>query len=163
MPAICSIIVHAAREYRPVHTRANRGAVRQRRTGGGGGAQQPVVRGTGADRVRVEVCIVVSRDVVAAPRVVSVGLHEWERRRPHDLARGGGGGAARRLGLDSHGARRALVAARGTGHVRTCAPTAPHAKPLGRAAAAAHASTRAVRREYRRYRREYPVGARGVL
>ncbi len=64
----------------------------------------------------------VGAGVVAAPRPGRAGPHEWgRRRRTRGLARGGGGGSARRLGLDPHGARRALVAARGTGHVRACA------------------------------------------
>jgi hypothetical protein len=104
-----------------VYARAHRciGAVR-RRTGGGGGAQQLVTRRAGADRVgrRVEPRIVAAGGVVAALRK---GRHRLHESRPLGLARGGGGGAARRLGLDPHRARRALVAARGTGHVRTCA------------------------------------------
>jgi hypothetical protein len=94
-------------------------AVRHARTGGGEcGAQQLGVRDAGADRVGVEVRIAVPGVVVAAPRVVSGGLHEI---RPRGLARGGHRGAARRLGLDPRGARRARVAAIGTGHVRACA------------------------------------------
>ncbi len=94
-------------------------AVRHARTGGdSGGAQQLAARPAGADRVRVEPRIVVGGVVVAAPREARVGLHE---RRIRGLARGGRGGAARRLGLDPRGARRARVAARGTGHVRACA------------------------------------------
>jgi hypothetical protein len=111
----------------PVSTPLSFLVVRLARTGGGQcGAQQLEVRGAGADRVRVEVRIVVAGEVVAAPRVVRGGLHE---RRPRGLARGGHRGAARRLGLDPHGARRALVAAVGTGDVRACARQHRHAPP----------------------------------
>jgi hypothetical protein len=102
-----------------VETRARASAaLRRRRTGGGDecGAQQ-LRRVAGADRVRVEGRNV-GADVVAAPRGGRGSHHE---RRIRGLARGGGGGAARRLGLDAHGARRALVAAGGAGDVRTCA------------------------------------------
>jgi hypothetical protein len=101
-----------------------RASAQLRRTGGDGGAQQRFARGAGADRVGVEVRIRVVGARVAAPRVVSVDLHEI---RPRGLARGGGRGAARRLGLDPHGARRALVAATGTGDVRACARCTAHA------------------------------------
>ncbi len=102
--------------------RAGAAAALQRRTGGGEcGAQQLRVRVAGADRVRVEERIV-GAGVVAAPREGRLGLHEREpRRSTRGLARGGSGGAARRLGLDPHGARRARVAAPVTGHVRACA------------------------------------------
>jgi hypothetical protein len=95
------------------HTRVGASA-RERRTGGECGAQRLVVRVAGADRVGVEVRSVAA-GVVAAPRVGRAGLHASK-----GLARGGHGGAARRLGHDPRGARRALVAARGTGHVRAC-------------------------------------------
>ena len=105
----------------PAHTRAggDTRAHRRQRTGGGDecGAQQ-LRRVAGADRVRVEVRSVGAGPVVAAPRLGRVGPHES---RPRGLARGSGGNAARRLGLDPHGAHRARVAARGTGHVRACA------------------------------------------
>jgi hypothetical protein len=101
--------------HRPRSTLAR--AHRRRRTGGDCGAQQLAGRPAGADRGGVEVRSVAAV-VVAAPRAASVGLHERE---PRGLARGGGRGTACRLGLDPHGARRARVAARGTGHVRTCA------------------------------------------
>jgi hypothetical protein len=91
---------------------------RRRRTGGGGGAQQLCVRGAGADRVGIEVRFVGAGVVVAALREIRSRLPE---RRIRGLSRGGGGGAARRLGRDPHGARRALVAARISGHVRACA------------------------------------------
>ncbi len=105
---------HRPRVPRSTHAR------KPRHTGGDEcGAQQPCVRPAGADRVGVEVHRGGYDDVIAAPRVARVGL---QKRRPHALARcGGGGGAARRLGLDPRGARRALVDARGAGHVRTCA------------------------------------------
>jgi hypothetical protein len=108
-------------------------AVRHVRTSGGACAQQLAASPAGAGRVRVEVRIDV--EVEAAPRVPGVLVH-----RRHGLARGGRGGAARRLGLDPHGARRALVAAVGTGHVRACARRHRTARPLGHAAAAAHPS-----------------------
>ncbi len=118
--AICTILHDTQHKHTlPAHPRAavHTRAHRRRRTGGGGGAQQ-VVRVAGADRMRVEVRLV-GADVVAAARVGRVGLHE---RRPHKLPRSGQGGAARRLSLDPRGARRALVAAGGAGHVRACAP-----------------------------------------
>jgi hypothetical protein len=134
------------RSTRAVSARARAGAraarvgaavALQRRTGGGGGsgAQQLRARQAGADRVLVEVRIVDAGAVVAAPRVVRVGLHEIK-----GLARGGRRGAARRLGRDPHGARRARVAAGVTGHVRTCARQHRTRDPSARAAAAVHAS-----------------------
>ena len=71
----------------------------------------------GADRVRVEVRIAAVPEV-AAPREVRQGLGE---KRPPSKAFRGHRGAARHQGLDPHGARRALVAARFTRHVRACA------------------------------------------
>ena len=108
-----------ARTHTHTHTHTDvHASVRRCRTGGGGGgAQQLRVRVAGADRVRVEPRIAVGGEVVAAPRGGRAGHHGSKR-----LARGGSGGAARRLGHDPHGARRAHVAARGAGHVRACAP-----------------------------------------
>jgi hypothetical protein len=119
--------------------------VRRRRTDGDGGAQQPCAREAGADRVGVEVRIVGGE--VAAPREVRVELLESQR---HGHARGNGGGAARRLGHDPHGARRALVAARGTGQIRACARpcSSLSMRGSGLAAAAVHPSTRAVPTQY---------------
>ena len=92
----------------------------QRRTGGGGRAQQPGGRVSGADGVGIEPRVAVGGDApqVAAPWVVRVSPHEI--RRSHGLAHSHGRDAARRLGLDPRGARRALVAADGAGHVRAC-------------------------------------------
>ncbi len=89
----------------------------RRRTGGDKcGAQQLVAGDSGADRVGVEPRIVGASGVVAAPRHGRAGPHGSKQ-----FARSGDGGAARCLGLDPHGARRAVVAAIGTGHVRACA------------------------------------------
>jgi hypothetical protein len=90
----------------------------QRRTGSDGGAQQLRARAASADRIGVEKRNIVVACVEAAPRPGSPGPHE---RRTLGLARGGHCATARLLGLDPHGSRRALVGARGTGHVRTCA------------------------------------------
>jgi hypothetical protein len=112
-----------------------------RRTGGDDdGAQQLRVRVAGADRVGVEVRSVGDSGVVAAPR--GDGRSHPERR-PRGLARGGGGGAASRIGLDPHGARRTIVAVHGTGHVRACGRQ--HATQQPRTPV-----TRAVPREYPR-------------
>ena len=96
----------------------------QRRTGGEGRAQQPGGRVSGADGVGIEPRVAVGGDApqVAAPWIVRVSPHEF--RRSHGLAHSHGRDAARRLGLDPRGARRALVAALGAGHVRTCARAA---------------------------------------
>ncbi len=142
-PFVSLYTTHSSTRAVPAHsraggdTRARIGGVRRRRTGGDecGAEQQCGV--AGADRVGVEVRSVGAGHVVAAPRAGRVGAHERERRRrTRNLARGGDRGAARRLGLDPRGARRALVAARGTGHVRACAtkyrmgvPNRPYSGP----------------------------------
>jgi hypothetical protein len=77
------------------------------------GANKLVGGGAGADRVGVEVHSAAS--VAAAPWHGRPGGHGAER-----LARGKGCDAARRLGLDPHGARRALVARRVAEQIRTC-------------------------------------------
>ncbi len=78
-----------------------------RRTGGGSGAQQLHVRVAGADRVGIEGRNVGGGAVDAAPRV---GGGVQNERRSQRLACGGSSGAARRLGLDPHGARKAFIA-----------------------------------------------------
>ena len=79
------------------------------------GANKLVGGGAGADRVGVEVRTAAAGVEVAAPRVVRPGPHGAER-----LARGKGCDAARRLGHDPPGARRALVARRVAEQIRTC-------------------------------------------
>jgi hypothetical protein len=133
--------------------RVGAAAARRRRTGRECGAQQPVARPAGADRVGVEVRIAADAGgEVAAPRGFRVGLHEG---RPRGLARGSGGGAARRLGLDPHGARRAHVAVRGTGHVRACARQHRMHRPW----AVPQRPRTPVPERYRGSTREYPPSA----
>jgi hypothetical protein len=116
-------LVHARRGTRArrgalIRARASAGGTGRRTGGGGGGAQQLRVGVAGADRVGVEVRSVGDNGVVTAPRGDRRG---HPKRRPRCLAHDGHRGAARRLGLDPRGARRAHVAAGGTGHVRACA------------------------------------------
>ncbi len=85
-------------------------------------AQQLRVGVAGADRVLVEVRMevrMVVAGIVAALRVARFGLHES----PPAPAGGERRGAARVSIPDRRGARRALVAAGSTGHVRTCSQT----------------------------------------
>ena len=94
-----------------------------------GSAKQLVAGGTGAAGVRVGESNAGKAVVVAAPRSRPV----WRVKIAPSLPGGGSRVTARVGGLDPHGARRALIAARGTGLVRACTThaSAAEAQPAG--------------------------------